>query len=487
MSTIVKVHPKSLNPNPIAIQIYTDTPENYDVMKENIGKVGILEPLIVNEHTGTVISGNIRLKIANELSLSEVPVILVSESNLSADILTVSHGQQRIKKPSEILKEREIWERAFPVSQGARTDLNPTLKRNKEMLDSIDFGISQSKLQNLKTIDKLAKELYGVESPFYKDLWAKIDSGYSGLRSIIKTLSDEFKARENRSILPNHVEIIDNRVKVFNKSCQSMKEIQDNCIACIMTSPPYFQMRDYGTGKDQRGLENDVNTFLNGLINDFRDCKRVLKEDGSLWVNLGEAVIEGQYNAIPHRFVVAMMNDGWIFNDEIVWIKNNPIFTTANRTVRSHEYIFHFVKSTEFHYDSSWTKDLTDDENLVSRGTGGKMSKLASAMDFRGSIVRTNGNNMDHLRGDCKEYGFYLTHNAAFPLSIPAMAILCTSKVGDTILDIYSGTGTTGEAALELERNYIGYEIKPEFVLSSAVRMERFLETTTVPELMKAA
>ena len=115
------------------------------------------------------------------------------------------------------------------------------------------------------------------------------------------------------------------------------------------------------------------------------------------------------------------------------------------------------------------------------------MSKLASAMDFRGSIVRTNGNNMDHLRGDSKEYGFYLTHNAAFPLSIPAMAILCTSKVGDTILDIYSGTGTTGEAALVLERNYIGYEVKPEFVLSSAVRMERFLETTTVPELMKAA
>jgi DNA modification methylase len=255
-----------------------------------------------------------------------------------------------------------------------------------------------------------------------------------------------------------------------------------------ITSPPYFKMRDYGTGEDQRGLEDNMNDFLIGLVKDFSDCKRVLKDNGSLWVNLGEAVLDGQYNAIPHRFVVAMMNDGWIFNDEIVWIKKNPIFTNnANRTIRSHEYIFHFVKSSNFYYDSSWTTQLSDRDNLVSLGTSGKISKLISAMDFRESIVKTSGNNMDDLRKACKEKGFFLTHNAAFPLSIPAMAILTTSQVGDTVLDIYSGTATTGEASLELGRNYVGYEVKPEFILSSAVRLERFLEDTSIPEMLRAA
>jgi DNA modification methylase len=72
-------------------------------------------------------------------------------------------------------------------------------------------------------------------------------------------------------------------------------------------------------------------------------------------------------------------------------------------------------------------------------------------------------------------------------LSIPAMAILTTSQVGDTVLDIYSGTATTGEASLELGRNYVGYEVKPEFILSSAVRLERFLEDTSIPEMLRAA
>ena len=95
-------------------------------------------------------------------------------------------------------------------------------------------------------------------------------------------------------------------------------------------------MRDYGTGSDQRGLENDVDTFIKGLVRDMSDCKRVLKDNGSLWVNLGEAVLEGHYNAIPHRFVIAMMAEGWIFNDEIIWAKHNSIFTQAKRTIRSH-------------------------------------------------------------------------------------------------------------------------------------------------------
>jgi DNA modification methylase len=87
------------------------------------------------------------------------------------------------------------------------------------------------------------------------------------------------------------------------------------------------------------------------------------------------------------------------------------------------------------------------------------------------------------LRKACKEQGFNLTHSAGYPISIPLIAILTSSKVGDTILDIYSGTATTGEAALATKRKYVGYEIKPEFVMASKVRLDNYVNE----ELYQAA
>jgi DNA modification methylase len=178
-----------------------------------------------------------------------------------------------------------------------------------------------------------------------------------------------------------------------------------------------------------------------------------------------------------------MMKNGWIFNDEIIWVKNNPIFTQAKRTIRSHEYIFHFVKCENYHYDLTWMSELSDPSNQISLGTSGKISNLMSAMDFRGNIVRTGGNNMSDLRKSCKKQGFNLTHSAAFPITIPLISVLTTSKVGDTVLDIYSGTATTGEAALATNRKYIGYEIKPEYIMGSVVRLQDY----TTDKVLQAA
>jgi DNA modification methylase len=172
------------------------------------------------------------------------------------------------------------------------------------------------------------------------------------------------------------------------------------------------------------------------------------------------------------------MQHGWLFNDELIWVKNNPLFTQAKRSVRSHEYFFHFVKGREYYYDVSWLTDLTDPNDLISYGTSKKVSNLISSMDFRGSIIRTNSNNMEELRNACKAKGFYLTHNAAFPITIPLIAILTTSRVGDTVLDIFSGTGTTGQAALSTKRKYIGYEIKSEFIMATEVRLSECLESS---------
>jgi len=441
--------------------------------------MGILTPLHVIE--GVVVSGNLRLRIAKELGLKLVPVIYLPNQNISAKLMAVSYGQQRVKKYSEILQEYEILEAEYPVGKGCRTDLNPQMKKNAEKKKSLN--ISKDKIYKLKTIKALAKELYGEETNSLAEIWSKIDSEKTSLSSIEKGLKREKVNRENEAIIPSNFEFVTDNVKVFNKSCENMTEVADKSVACIMTSPPYFQMRDYGTGKNQRGLEKDIIEYIKGLLNDFKDCYRVLKDNGSLWVNINEPVIDGEYHSISHQFAMAMRKEGWKLNDEIIWIKRNANFTQAKRVIRSHEYIFHFVKSSKYHYDLSWMSELNDPENLISFGTSGKISNLISSMDFRDSIVRTNGNNMSDLRKACKEQGFNLTHSAGYPISIPLIAILTSSKVGDTILDIYSGTATTGEAALATNRKYIGYEIKPEFIMGSVVRLKDY----TTDKVLEAA
>jgi site-specific DNA-methyltransferase (adenine-specific) len=477
-NVITWISPSKLRGSDEVSNLYS-IPENYESMRENISKVGILTPLHVIE--GVVVSGNLRLRIAKELGLKLVPVIYLPKQNISAKLMAVCYGQQRIKKYSEILKEYEILEAEYPVGKGCRTDLNPQMKKNAEKKKSLN--ISKDKIYKLKSIKALAKELYGEETNSLAEIWSQIDSEKTSLSSIEKGLKREKAIRENNRIIPSEYELMTDRAKVYNKSCENMSELADKSIACIMTSPPYFGMRDYGTGTDQRGLEKDINEYIKGLLNDFKDCYRVLKDDGSLWVNINEPVIDGEYHSISHQFAIAMRKEGWKLNDEIVWIKNNPVFTQAKRAVRSHEYIFHFVKSSKYNYDVSWLRGLTDPNDLISYGTAAKMSNLISGMDFRDTIIRTNGNNMNGLRKACKEQGFNLTHSAGYPISIPLIAILTSSKVGDTILDIYSGTATTGEAALATKRKYVGYEIKPEFVMASKVRLDNYVNE----ELYQAA
>ena len=467
---IVMVCPTKLKQNRAASKLYS-IPVNYETIRDNIEKVGILEPLIVVGDV--VVSGNLRLRIAKELNVAEVPVIYTIKSKLSAELLAVSHGQQRVKKYSELLAEVEIIEATYPVGKGSRTDIDPIKKKNKDMQRSIN--LSKAKIVMLKSIKQKGIGLYNIGTPEYKKLWEDVDAEKSSLNRILKRLKSELCEKENNVVIPSRFELITELAKIYNKSCQFMYEIVDKSIACIICSPPYFQMRNYGTGEDQRGLEQDIDTYINGLIQDFNDCKRVLKDDGSLWVNINEPIVEKQYCAISHRFVIAMKEIGWIFNDEWLWIKPNPQFTQAKRSVRSHEYIFHFVKSKEFYYDKSWLTNLSDGQNAISIGTSGKIANLISGMDFRDNILKLNGNNMAALRKECKNNGFNLTHSAGYPLTLPLISILTTSKPGDTVLDIYSGTATTGEAALLAERNYIGYELKPEYIMGSEVRLRDYL------------
>ena len=475
---VLLVDPKELKVNPLVSEFYS-IPENYEGIKQSIEYIGIQEPLIVSKD-GFIISGSLRHKIALELGFSQVKVIY--SENSSDHSLTVVHNQQRIKKYSEILKEYELLKEKYSIKQGVRTDLNDELRKEKELLIN-SIPLSGSKLSRLSSIKRMANELYGEESETAKKIWEEIDSKAKSVDSVYKSLLNKTKKKANKLVVPEFYELIREKAKIYNKSCASMTEVESNSIACVISSPPYYDMRDYGNGEDERGAEKQVIDYINGLVNDYEDCRRVLKDDGSLWVNINDCVRKSSYNAIGHRFVLAMIEKGWNFNDELIWLKSNPTYTFGDRSVRSHEYIFHFTKSKEFYYDDSWMQSEFENSQTAIYGCRGDNAKLLSAIDFRDGVLKTNGANIEKLRRDCKvENGINLTHSATFPIEVPTICILSTSRPGDTILDCHNGTASSGESALLFGRSYNGYELNPEFIMASEVRLSNYLADTELLE-----
>ncbi len=417
-------------------------------------------------------SGNLRHKIARELNFDVVPVIFrnVEEEEMDFQSL-VPDIAVRKKSSVEILKEIQYYDEHFKIGQGKRTDLRPELMEMKEKREKLNSEVKQDTRRKLKKIHDLASELYGKDTPEYYGVFKSIDNGRTTINGQYQNLLDKKQRKENETVIPNSYSIIRENTQIYNKSSALMSEVEDNSIQSIITSPPYFQMRDYGND-DELGQEDDVDKYLRKLILIFKECQRVLKMDGSLFVNINDCVKNGQYQAVPQRFLIQMMRSGWIFNDEMIWIKYNPQYTRGRRAVRSHEYIYHFVKSPDFYYNDSWLRTLKDIDKKIAYGVDKNNPKIISGLDFRDNVLKTKASSTAELRKKCAEKGFHLTHSATYPIDVPTLCGLLTTKKGDTILDCFAGTSVTGEFARKNDRKYIGYELNPQFIMASEVRLE---------------
>ena len=469
---VVAINTNDLVLNQTIVDIYS-TPENYDDMKSNILQFGIIQPILVNRSNLVVISGNLRLKIVRELGYDVVPVIFCELSEEELNIIALSTNKQRKKSKSDILNEMEFIKKYFNVGQGSRTDLNPQLKEEADRKKSALSGISKYDQDQMKKAERLSTELFGDRAiEVLKSEISNLDLGKGSINSLVKRLEKQANDQLNRQVVPDSYELNLGDVKVFNHSCEDMFELADKTVTSIVTSPPYFAMRDYGNGESELGLETNREDYIQNLINIFNECHRVLKDDGSLMVNINEKVEGGFYQGVVYQFVGEMLKNGWSLNDEIIWLKNNPVYTGGNRTVRSHEYIFHFVKKgcTTFYYDTELAKKVSDPDGFCVYGTDNR-PKFFSGMDFRGNALRTNVANTGELRKQCKAQGFHLTHSATFPLEVPSLLVLLTSKPGDLVVDPFNGTGSVGEVCRYSGRNYVGYELNPQFVMATEVRM----------------
>ena len=297
---------------------------------------------------------------------------------------------------------------------------------------------------------------------------------------------------------------------LLGDTIEQMRTLPDGSVNCIVTSPPYYSLRDYGT-EGQYGLEASPAEYVERMRAVFAEARRVLADDGTLWLNLGDSynnTAAGQ-NAcnthrngtsdakqratekalgrrktllntalppknllgIPWRTAFALQDDGWILRNEIIWSKPNAMpESVRDRLSSRHEHLFMFAKQPRYWFELDAIREPT---------TGGAHAR-STAANARW-IEKTRTENLGASGAPSKTLGalketrnpgdvwsiatkpYPQAHFAVFPIDLPTRCIKAGCKPGGTVLDPFSGSGTTGAAARDLDRRYIGIDLNPSY------------------------
>lgn len=250
----------------------------------------------------------------------------------------------------------------------------------------------------------------------------------------------------------------------------SMRGLPDQSVHTCVTSPPYFGLRDYGVD-GQIGLEATPDAFVARLVEVFREVRRVLRDDGTLWLNLGDSYADKQRLMIPARAALALQANGWILRDEIVWHK--PRTTPApvkDRTVAAHETIYLFAKSKVYYFDYLAIEEPSSYPGLKKKA--GKAFRDLSAADPNAARKRPGADREIVVRDTRRKRSVWSVspspykeaHFATFPPDLIEPCILAGCPAGGTVLDPFFGAGTTGLVAQKHGRDCVGIELNPAYV-----------------------
>jgi DNA modification methylase len=297
---------------------------------------------------------------------------------------------------------------------------------------------------------------------------------------------------------------------IIGDAREKLKGMPDRSVHCCVTSPPYFGLRDYGV-EGQMGLETTPSEYVDGMVEVFREVRRVLSDDGTLWLNIGDSYA-GSWGAQGHRvtesddpswhgsqirnhpkrvrqtgsvkaagvkpkdlygipwmLAFALRADGWWLRQDIIWHKPNPMpESTKDRRTSAHEYIFLLSKSPRYHYDASAVA-----EAAVSDHASGNGFKRDARLSFQNADGTTRGNAeaWDGVGGTRNKRSvwtvpvkpFMDAHFATFPAALIEPCILAGCPTGGTVLDPFGGAGTTGLVADRLGRSAVLIELNPDY------------------------
>lgn len=250
-------------------------------------------------------------------------------------------------------------------------------------------------------------------------------------------------------------------------------------VRTCVTSPPYYGLRDYGH-TDQIGLEATPQEYILKLVAVFEEVRRVLSDDGTLWVNIGDSYSNKNLLGIPWRLAFALQDSGWYLRQDIIWSKGNAMpESVKDRCVKSHEYIFLLSKSEKYYFDykaiQEPMKESTTKDKRLHRAD---YSAPRRQRDYPGNPSQNSGmlkpvGGMANKRSvwEVNTKPFKGAHFAVFPSELILPCVLAGSAEGDVVLDPFMGSGTTAEVAMKYGRKYIGYEINEEYIKISDRRL----------------
>jgi DNA modification methylase len=271
---------------------------------------------------------------------------------------------------------------------------------------------------------------------------------------------------------------------------ERLRELPDCSVHCCVTSPPYFALRSYLSSEspDKRfeiGLESSADAYIEKLVEIFREVRRVLRDDGTLWLNLGDSYVKKQRLMIPARVSLALQQDNWWLRDEIVWHK--PRTTPApvkDRTVAAHEMIYLLTKRDRYFFDylaieepAKYAGETRQKGKVFRRLTEARLNTKNEGQTFEAERTFTvRDTRRKRSVWSINPSPYKEAHFATFPQSLIEPCILAGCPKGGTVLDPFFGAGTTGLAALKHGRNYLGIELDPRSVAIAERRI-----ATTVP------
>lgn len=247
-----------------------------------------------------------------------------------------------------------------------------------------------------------------------------------------------------------------------------LKQLPNASVQCIVTSPPYWGLRDYDH-PGQIGLEPTVTQFIDRLVSVFQETRRVLKDDGVFWLNIGDGYTSGNRTSrspdrknparamdirpqtpqglkpkdmlgIPWRLAFALQDDGWYLRSDVIWHKPNAMpESVKDRPTRAHEYVFMLTKSERYYYD-------------------------------RKAVLGPNSRNARSV-WEIPTRAYSGAHFATFPPKLVEPCILASTRPGDLVLDPFFGAGTVGLVAQQYQRRYVGIELNPQYAALAAERL----------------
>ena len=286
---------------------------------------------------------------------------------------------------------------------------------------------------------------------------------------------------------------------LFGDCKDTLKQFPRNSAQMCVTSPPYYGLRDYGGEEAQIGQEQTPEEFIDNLVSVFREVRDVLKDDGVLWVNIGDSYYnyrpgtgglpkqtvsrtsqdlpeqcnrrankldglkEKDMIGIPWMLAFALRADGWYLRQDIIWHKPNPMpESVKDRCTKSHEYIFLLSKNKRYYYDNEAIKEPAKDWGTRDR-TKGKYHNAGTGLSPHTGLSKSYAKKNKRSVWKVTNKPYKGAHFAVYPPDLIEPCIKAGSKTGDIILDPFMGSGTTARVARSLNRDYVGCELHKDY------------------------